>query len=426
MTQVIFSHQPSNITLRIEAKLKEIYSGRSILIAFAFGLLPPAHAADIGNGWKFDFSGFGTLGIMQIDRPASEGTYAYLQTQIEGVTNSPSFANASLLGAQGTFRRDDFSITTQLVSRRGPDNQSTPRVDWMFAKWTATPELSFRVGRIVAPIFATSQSRNIGYANIWTQAPTSIYGSAALNNMDGADVSYSFAALDGIWRVQAGMGTFDLERPANVVREFRGAKTLVLEYEYSNWTARMSYADADTTLRIAGLEPQLAPAVVSRRLTHPELYSFASDFLHVNRPQTYASESLQYDDGVWSGLLEVTQGRVRGGQISRNGWILGGGYRLTDMWQPYVFYSVAEPAAPASMTFYNSSGASPFLFNVNQAPAVKNLALGVRYEVMKNMDLKAQLDNFQVTNGMPVLTCPCSAPQPSSFNMLSVSLDFVF
>src|SRR5690606_10989859 len=53
-----------------------------------------------------------------------------------------------------------------------------------------TPELSFRAGRMVLPIFLVSEYRKVGYANPWIRPPQEVYRIVPVTSSDGFDLSY--------------------------------------------------------------------------------------------------------------------------------------------------------------------------------------------------------------------------------------------
>jgi hypothetical protein len=81
----------------------------------------------------------------------------------------------SRLGLQGVATYDKFSVTGQLLTQRVGTTDIKPRVEWLFASYSATDWLDVRLGRMVLPLFVLSDTRNVGFSSVWLRAPHEVY-----------------------------------------------------------------------------------------------------------------------------------------------------------------------------------------------------------------------------------------------------------
>ncbi|MFN3616425.1 MAG: hypothetical protein ACK4K3_01405 [Aquabacterium sp.] len=52
------------------------------------------------------------------------------------------------------------------MAKSTPSGKYEPVVEWAFANWSPAPTLSFRIGRVGAPLFLVSASREVGYTSL--------------------------------------------------------------------------------------------------------------------------------------------------------------------------------------------------------------------------------------------------------------------
>ncbi|RTL33886.1 MAG: hypothetical protein EKK47_00535 [Burkholderiales bacterium] len=137
---------------------------------------------------NFRLSGFGTIGAVRNGTDDAEFNYP---GQGGGATKRGSLNPDSKLAVQGTYKfSPTVSGTTQVMTKYDADGQYVPGIEWAFAKWQATPGLSFRAGRMGAPYFMISDFRDVGYANTTVRPALDVYGQVPVSQFQGADASY--------------------------------------------------------------------------------------------------------------------------------------------------------------------------------------------------------------------------------------------
>jgi hypothetical protein len=149
-----------------------------------------------------------------------------------------------------------------------------------------------------------------------------------------------------------------------------------------------------------------------------------ADKLNVNgKKATYLALAYNYDPGTWFVIAEV--GRNAGADDlvlhSTSGYATAG-YRIGD-WTPYVM--VAQRKTDSDITNANPVAAA-LLASGNKAQS--SYSVGLRWDFMKNFDLKLQADQIKNdTNSQGTLAAPTTAfKKGQSYSLVSATLDFVF
>lgn len=63
----------------------------------------------------------------------------------------------------------------QVIAKQRYDENYTPTVEWAYLQYAVTESLDVRAGRVVLPVFITSEYRKVGYANPWVRPPQEVY-----------------------------------------------------------------------------------------------------------------------------------------------------------------------------------------------------------------------------------------------------------
>ena len=362
------------------------------LTAIALACMTSARAEDSPNATAspsmFTLSGFGTLGMTHSSLDSADFISTAFEPNGAGHSRTYDFADDTKLGVQliGRFT-DKLSAVVQVVSQHRYDNTFVPQIEWANLKYAFTPDFSVRIGRIELPTFLNSDYRDVGYANPWVRVPAEVYNTVPITNSDGADLSYRFR-LDEVVntvRVLYGYSAFHVN-PGMIRTTGTGIVGAFDTIEYRDFTVHFGLLHAD--VKLAVLEPKL-PANV---------YSMAVD----------------YDPGPWfvqGELARVTVDQLTPGYIS--GYVTGG-YRI-NKFTPFLTYSESH-----------SLGHATLIPNYNMGQ--KDISAGVRWDFMKNMDLKVQFDHVWLPANS---TGSFTNLQPnfqlgSGTNVFSAVLDFVF
>ncbi len=370
------------------------------------------------------FSGFGTVAYTQTDTRLA--LYA-APGQPSGATTEGSFGVDSKVGLQVNAKANSvFSATVQAISQRNGKGNFKPQLDWAFAKAQVMPELSLRVGRMGSPLFAVSDFRNIGYANLWVRPPVDVYGQVAFSHFDGADVNWQSSIGSVAVTAQALFGN------TNYVSN--GTRVHVRKQAGVNITAEF---ESGITLRFGRLQAKLTAD--NAALTHLVAVLGATPYAAVgneisaqDKDASFTGVGLAYDRGNWVGGVEYTKRRVSSYVDSTTGWATTLGYRI-DKFTPYAVVSKLKrdstnvnDTIPTGVPQLAPLRAAVEGLVANAYTAQKTDALGLRWDAYKNLDVKAQIDHITPASGSRGFF---NSPKPgfgAAVNVYTVAVDFVF
>ncbi|WP_017879179.1 porin [Janthinobacterium sp. CG3] len=177
------------------------------ILALLLAGLPvaPACADGLPADGKLSLSGFATFGMA---RTNSDEAQFVRYNQAEGVDSGVNSGTDSNLGLQASYKfTPELSATAQVLTRQYTSTHYAPELSWAFLKYQLRDELSLRAGRVVVPSFMMSDYQNVGYANTMMRPPLEMYGLAAIEHIDGADLTYqrSFGASTVTAQLAAGV-----------------------------------------------------------------------------------------------------------------------------------------------------------------------------------------------------------------------------
>lgn len=365
-----------------------IKSYRYAALALTQVMLAAPAVADGSWTDMFSYSGFGTLGVARSDTDQA----VWVQNiQTYGATNENfDYRTDSKLALQGTVTPTSWlSATAQALTEERYGPAMTTQFEWAFVKVKPLPDVSVRAGRMELPTFLISDTRNVGYANLWLRAPDEVYGQPIFDVYNGADVTYQhdLGPYTMSFNLLSGASVSETELAPGVQRRIIGHKLLGYNagLELDGITFRVSRVTTSRTHEEYGI-------------TYPELsWSFSSVGLIYDR-----------NDMVLQG--EFIERRTTNPAINVNGYYFLAGYHLKK-WTPYAMYSVGE-------TIGGADGTIPFA-------SMHIVAGGVRFDAFKNVDFKAQIEHATAYQG--------GSPfenQQSTFNnngnVFSLVVDFVF
>lgn len=123
------------------------------------------------------------------------------ETPFEGMTNEGewSYFNKVGLRLDGDLKQQ-LNYTIQ-VTANGEDEYQ-PKLDWAFAKYSITDNLSLHIGKMRLPLYMYSEYKDVSYAYQWVIPPYAVYGSPDFANFDGLALNYLYN-LAGEWTAEA-------------------------------------------------------------------------------------------------------------------------------------------------------------------------------------------------------------------------------
>jgi hypothetical protein len=386
---------------------------------------------------RFRFSGFGSLGLMYLDNSQLSYTPLLLQDG-PGVRDKIDYAYGSILGLQGSFKiNPEWSFTTQVTFKRDL-KKFEPNLEWMFIKYQPNESWAFRVGRMSAPLLGLSDTRLVNYSHLWVRPPVVLY-QAPFTTFDGADATYRTGLGDGNLKIN-GFYSAKIEVKTDVTTQppidVRDGFGLNVEYEIGALNVRAASIYSGTA-NWHGVDPftlpdtRLGGASVYQALTLNGFNSVVNDLGINGKTSLYTNLGASYEYNNWLLSAEVSSYNVSGNRLFPDtlDWYASLGYRY-QQFTPYVSYAHSEvksdttnplagtPLAAIGAPVYNNNGSETF-------------GAGVRWDFRQNMALKLQVEHIKrdgpFNSGYGQTTArPGVTNVPSSVNLFSTSLDFVF
>lgn len=418
-------------------------------VALAVAALASSTAALAQSTPEFKFSGFGTVGAVNSDNDGADFVSTRFAPNGAGRTRSTSFNPDSKVGVQFDVRFGDrFSGVVQLVSQHQYDNSFAPQVEWANLKYKVSDNLSVRVGRIALPAYVLSESRFVGYSYAPVRPSVDVYTVLPVTSNDGVDFSLrnNFGGANNTF--QGFYGVKDTKVPNNAKVKTNRSMGFRNTLEMGSLSASVGYLDFDIDLDL----PQLAPLFGG-------IAQFANGAAAVQAPgfqaaaasaramlDKYKLDGMKmsaislgagYDPGDWFVAGEYVEFKGTGIVGDTKAWNVGAGYRF-GAWTPFVSYGKSRgDFTPASAI--DTSGAPPLAAGAAGLVAGLNASLqafafeqntttlGVRWDAVRNVAVKAQFDRVDLGAGSAgrfVNAKPGFAG--STVNVLSVAVDFVF
>lgn len=387
---------------------------RPALLGLIWLLLPLAGAPVQSRELAIDLSGFGTLGIAR----TSDDDAGFVRdlSQGKGLDESWRFENDSLLGIQASLPLGrGLGATAQAVAHYRHDGSFRPEITWAFLRYDPTPAWTLRAGRLGTEFYMLADSRMVGYSYVTVRPPVDYYATLPFNHIDGLD-------LAGTWPLAGGL--------------LRGKLYAGINHERSPWDDRLF--DLRGSL-LAGGYLDFLKGKWQVRLGHARLrleHDLPIDDFYAALPAATADELRVA--GTWAGFtslglvrddgprqIQLMLSRVRHDRATfQDAWA---GYLILSQrfgeFTPFVGLSAARSTPrrlrhplPGLTDAYQSE------FHTDQ----RTLLLGVRWDFMANLSLKAQLDLVRGDADSTFLYRRETPDWDGAMNVFSLALDFVF
>jgi hypothetical protein len=380
-----------------------------------------AQTALADDGFSYRLSGFGTVGFAQTN--SDELTFVN-PGQPRGATKSPSMLVDSRLGGQVDVHfNDQFSATVQGFAQQGPHGVFRPSLEWAFVRYKPFDGFSIRLGRLGWPAYLVSDYRYVGYANPWLRAPNEVYNMAPLGYFDGGDVTWSHTLGSGVVSVQALAGSMQSDVAEGGTTNARRLYGSYLTYEVGDFRIRAGASTSTMFLHtnwLTGLLNGLEEAGFAYK---------AKSLDPNNKRGTFSSLGGTYDAHKILVTGEYAKLHGSGLTSSSTGWYGTFGYHLGD-WLPYVTYAGYDERGQRAKYAIPAEGALlPLSQGLNAVVAhtyQHTASVGVRWDVYKNIDIKAQFDHVLPSSNGGDLVDVSRSYTGHSVNVYSAVVDFVF
>jgi hypothetical protein len=408
------------------------------LIAISLGTIIIGHSirakAEDPAGSMFSFNGFGTVGAVHSSEDKADFTATEFEPNGAGYTRSWSASVDSLVGGQVTVTfTPQLSAVLQVIAQQNYDDSYTPYVEWANLKYLVTPDFDVRIGRVVLPTFLVSDSRDVGYSNPWVRPPPEVYELNPLTNLDGADASYRLRLGELTNTVQADYGRELSYKFAGGAKSDATSTWGVFDNaEYASALLHIGYVASVITLNSA------AALFDGLRQFGPQGTDLANEYVLANKNSTIFTIAASYDPGTWFAMSEWARSRSDSFIGVSTGWYVSGGYRF-GRFTPYLTHAqvterrVSDPGLSLSGLPANLvSTAAALNVGLNELLATRPVqytsTIGLRWDFLKNFDLKVQLDRMALGADS---SGTLSNVQPgfqfgSVVYLFSAAVDFVF
>ncbi len=393
------------------------------LLVLTTGMFDSARAdGAIDPSWSL--SGFGTLAATKTT--TDQAVFSNIGVP-NGAKESPTLKADSKLGVQGTGKLNDmFSGTVQVLSQDNGHGNFKPGIEWAFLKAQALPSLAFRVGRIGAPLFAISDFRSVNYANLWLRPPQDVYSQVPISHIDGGDAVWQTSIGSTTLTAQGFFGTGRaIVSGLDVHAKKMGGLNLTAEFD-NGITLRAGTSQAE----IYVLNNPLAGLLAA--IDHTPYASVAASMTNAGKIAHFSGVGVSYDRNDWVGNAEYTVKTTDGYLGNTTGWEVTLGHRW-GAWTPFAMLSkcIVDDTNVNNTIPKSVRALAPLSFAVDsvvagQDTAERTASLGLRWDVMKNVALKAQADHISPDNSHGMFNSAQAGFKPSAVNVYALSADFVF
>jgi len=376
---------------------------------------------------SFSLHGFGTLGLTRTNDDHAQ--FVRDPTQPFGADTQWTAKIDSLLGLQANVNLSPRTeAVVQVVTRYHANDSYQPELTWAFLRHDVSPDVSVRVGRVGTEFYMLGDSRLIGYANLSVRPPPDFYGSLVFSYIDGADASATLPLADGLLKAKLFAGNSPEQAPFALGMQWdvRGSPLLggYLDYQNGPWQLRLSHAQVrfkreqpvDALLRATG-DP----------LAGMPYLTLVPEMAMGDQQARFASLGAVFDQGPLNIQFMLNQISYSSPAYadSKAGYLLAA-YRLGPV-TPYLGVSRSKTAVAALPTSAIPGVDAVTYSLVSQSYVDQHTyTLGARWDLRKNLALKAQLDTIR---GKPTSLFLIKNNQPGwdgSMTVLSLALDFVF
>ncbi len=316
--------------------------------------------------------------------------------------NNWDFSPDSRAGIQvNALFNESLGFTTQVVGHGG-DNMK-PELSAMYLSYQFNNELSMSVGRQRLPLFYYSDFYDVGYAYPWIRVPGDLYG-WPINSYNGASFTYSDDLGDGTYKITV-FGGEEKENDDRENAEIYYASTSNLLYWKDIIGTSVTYTYDWFDIR----------AVYMTNKSYGEAnYGAAGGGSYIyqdNEKQKFVGLAFNVDYNDFLLKTEYNGFDIANNVFSSDAKLIGIGYRMGDVTPMFTY------------TRYDDSDPS-----FGEA-ASRLRSISVRWDFMKNTDLKMQYDiisddaDWADTSTLPVTEYQNFIGNTRS---ISVGVDYVF
>ncbi len=382
---------------------------------------------------NLEFNGFGTLGVVRSDERNADFVAAPFVSEGAGYSHDWSAEVDSRLGLQATLRMTpQISSVVQVISEKRHDGSFAPDIEWANVQYDLTPNLSFRVGRMVQSSFMSSEHRKVSYATPWIRPPQEVYRLLPVANFDGVDVRYRYPVGKTSNELQMNFGGGSVDYSTGSVDAS------------DSWGVSHRTHWGDATLFASYGELKVSADELSQFFDVYRLFGLpgeqlASRYEVDGKRTSLLSLGVGYDPGSWFVMGEWARSSSPSLLGDSEGAYMTFGYRIAE-WTPYVGVARAKVTSNTSESGLNAAlYPSPFAEGAQLLNGILNellssgmqqesITVGARWDFRPGMALTTQYDHIDMRSGSSgglINQQPEFIPG-GRINLFSLALDFVF
>jgi len=345
----------------------------------------------------FKIGGFGTLGFTHSSLSSADFVTDSSMPKGAGRSSDWSAGNNSRIAVHLNANfSPKVSALFQVDSEYHADGTYRPEVEWISLKYSFTPNVYLRAGRIVLPTFMDSENRDVGYSYTWVHPPVDLYHQLSIPSSDGVDAMYRSEIGEAVNTVKVIYGKTKVDRPYSVTTS-KDMWGIFDTLEFGQTTVHAGYQERQSSTE-------------NVRTGSTGFWTQNSDL----------SLGANYDPGDWFVMSEWIQRRST---YKATAMYVSAGYRI-NQFTPYFIHGQNSPGS----IIQNSPSPTTFLLWL-AARSQSTDSLGVRWDFMRNFDFKVQYDRVTLSdnsNGY-LANVPANVTlYGTTFHVISAVVDFVF
>ncbi len=378
------------------------------------------------------FGAFGTFGVTYQNAPGLE--YRRSVTEATGArTGEVDFETDSMFGLEGTASLNrTVRLFVEGITSLNERGNWDPRLERALIAYTPDESVELRAGRIGFDTYPLAESPEVRYTLLPIRPAPEIFGLFDTDHFDGLDATARTSIREGVASLRLLAGHAD-GRFASADGRFSADDATYLggqlSYSWGPWLGRAGYLRVidDTLADLSGLENRLRDTQV------PQSIALADRLQHRGRGTDGIQFAVAYD---WRPLqmqlllTHIDSSFADGPRVDVG--LLTAGYEIVSSLTPYVSYADARSFAkilptglPATPVYSQLNSAA---LDVQLASQItqRTLSAGVRLEISRHFDLKAQADYVQSRDSALIFNTTDAPHQATHLLLFGLALDCVF
>lgn len=385
---------------------------------------------------NFQFSGFGTLGVVLSDSD-THGYRRNVSLDYGVFSGDVDFKNNTLLGLQLDSKlTEHIDFTGQVVLRDLPDNSLKNYLTQANFRFHATPNWTFRVGRTSPDLFLMTEYRDIDFSYPWATPPNEIYSIIPNHYIDGLDVTYSTKLKSATLSTKLFTGVSEAKVASTVVTEsikLEDIYGLSITYDDFLWAIQAKFSQVSIAEEIQSGQLITQQLEFVPDLIWPNAIEFADNLSLKNEKLFYSSINGQFSWSQWQLSFELARINSDSTIVPKIGSAYAGAsYQLQSHQlfsliafthaHNYTFdeNNVVEEAIPELITAIDET---LNFYTSNQ----RTFTLGWRWDISSSVASTIQWNHTKIdAKGSTLWWTPGADLNDESVNTLMFNLSFVF